>query len=359
MYRLAKGLGPETIYQLSHYAFVELALCGVTAVGEFHYVHHQPDGTPYDDRTELADAVVRAARDAGLRISLLRVLYQRAGAGKEPQGAQLRFSDHDVAAALSDVDTLSRRYQDDPAVAVGIAPHSIRAVPMDSIVSAADHARGSQLPFHMHVAEQKRELDESIAEYGAPPVRALAERGAIDDRFVAVHATHLEDDEVAVLGQARAFACICRTTERDLGDGLCRAADLVNAGVRLCTGVDSHASSDPFEEARAIELDDRSRTETRHSAADATALLVAASRAGYDAIGLGWEGDQVVLNGQDPALCGIEADHLDDAVVFAAGPRAVKQVVVAGDVIVEDGRHPGLQKAQQGYREALALLTSS
>ena len=333
-------------------------MAGVTAVGEFHYLHHQSDGTAYDNRTELADAVIRAATDAGLRIALLRVIYNRAGQDRAPEGAQRRFSDADVELALSDVDYLRSQYAENPMVGVGVAPHSIRAVPLPFIREAAAHADRHGLPFHMHVAEQRRELEECIAEHGSPPIRALAESGVLGPRFVAVHATHLEDDEVRALGKASSFACICRTTERDLGDGLCRSADLVAAGARLCTGVDSHAISDPFEEARAIELDDRSRTEARHVAGEANALLQAATTNGYQAIGLGSTGDQVTLDGDDPAFAGVDDLHLDDAVIFSASPRAVREVTVAGRRIVADGRHIDYETARSEYERALSRLLS-
>jgi formiminoglutamate deiminase len=358
MYQLAEGIDPESIYAISRLAYAELAAAGVTAVGEFHYVHHQADGTPYDDRVVLAEAVVRAARDAGLRICLLRVLYARAGAGKDPEGAQRRFSDGDVDLALADVDTLAARFADDEGVTVGVAPHSVRAVPRPWIAEAARFAAERNLPLHMHVAEQRRELEECIAEHGAPPVRMLAEDGVLSPSFVAVHATHLADDEIAALGDAGAFVCVCRTTERDLGDGLCNAAGLVEAGARLCTGVDSHAISDPFLEARAIELDDRSRAEARHVAAEAPALLEAASANGYGAIGMAGlhDDDQVELDGDDPALIGAGEPLLDDAVMFAASPRAVRQVRVSGKELLDGGRPRGWTEIRRGFEAALTRL---
>lgn len=356
MYQLAERIDPDTLYKLSRLAYVELAMAGVTAVAEFHYLHHQSDGTPYDDRTLLADAVIRAARDTGLRITLLRVLYHRDGHERPAQGAQLRFSDPDVELGLSDVDALRKSYADDSAVHVGLAPHSIRAVPLPWVVEAARHAELHHLPMHMHVSEQRREVDECIAEHGKPPILTLADAGILGPRFVAVHATHLDDDEIRALGAARSFACICRTTERDLGDGLCRSADLASAGVLLCTGVDSHAISDPFEEARSIELDDRTRQESRHVAADAEELLVAATTNGYRAAGLDDDGDEVVLDARDPALAGVDDSNLDDAVVFAATPRAIRTVKVAGRPIVVDGHHPDLDAARADYETALAGL---
>jgi len=359
MYELAGKLDPDSIYSISKFAYTELAMAGVTAVGEFHYVHHQPDGTPYDDRTILAEAVIRAARDVGIRIALLRVVYNRAGDGRAPEGVQRRFCDDSLDDALADVDLLSARFVDDQFVSVGIAPHSVRAVPRPWLAKAASFAREREMPFHMHVAEQRRELEECIAEHGAPPVRMLAEDGVLDHRFVAVHATHLEADEVAALGAAKAFVCICRTTERDLGDGLCDAAALVGAGARLCTGVDSHAISDPFEEARSIELDDRSRSEARHVVANADVLFDAASTTGYDAIGHGGRhtADRVVLDATDPALVGADDALLTDHVIFAATPRSVVEVCVGDDTIVEGGVHRDYDSIRVTYERVLGQLT--
>ncbi|MCB0158946.1 MAG: formimidoylglutamate deiminase, partial [Caldilineaceae bacterium] len=257
MYHLAERLDPERIYALSHFAYVELAMSGVTAVGEFHYVHHAPDGRPYADRVAMADAVIRAAKDSGVRVTLIRTAYLRAGFGQELVPAQRRFVDLDIAPVMDDVDALRARYAGDPLVRVGVAAHSIRAVPLADVVALADFAAARGLPFHMHVAEQRRELDECRAEYGLTPVALLADGGVLSPNFVGVHATHLTADEVMRLGQSGATVCLCRTTERDLGDGLPRTGELAAAGVRLCAGVDSHCAPDAFEELRAVELDER------------------------------------------------------------------------------------------------------
>lgn len=263
MYRLADSLTPESIETLSRKAFEELRRAGVTAVGEFHYVHHQPGGEPYADRTALADAVVRAALDAGLRITLLRTAYARAGAGRGPEGAQRRFSDPTVDLVLSDLDALRARWKHEPRVRVGVAPHSVRAVPAPWIAALHAYASRHGLPFHMHVAEVRGEVDACVAEHGRRPVELLADLGVLDARFVAVHATNLLAHEARLLGEARAFACVCPTTERDLGDGLADLAALRDAGVRLCTGIDSHVITDPIEEARALETHERLRLRRR------------------------------------------------------------------------------------------------
>ncbi len=353
MYRLADALDPETLYAISRFAFVELALAGVTCVGEFHYVHHQKDGTPYEDRTALSDAVIRAALDAGLRITLLRVVYERAGFGRELESAHRRFSDASLDLALGDVETLEARWAGEPRVRVGLAPHSLRAVTRDSFAACVRFADARGLPLHAHVAEVPREVRECLAEHGRRPVEVLADLGALGPRFTAVHATHLSPTEVRGLGRSGASACICRTTERDLGDGFPDVSGLVRAGARIVTGTDSHASSCPFEEARAIELDERPRTNSRTVALDAEGLLAAIAGDAYAALGwAGTEGDSVTLDASDPALVGASDARLTDAVVFGAGPRAVRRVVVGGRPIVEDGRHPEYEKARTAFVQA-------
>lgn len=355
MYELASRVTPEDVFDLSRFAFVELARSGVTAVGEFHYLHHAPGGAPYADRLELSDAVIRAARAAGLRITLLRVIYERAGTGRAPEGAQRRFSDARVEDALGDVEALEARWREDPHVRVGLAPHSVRAVSRASLREASRFAQARDLPLHAHVSEQRREVRECLAEHGLRPVELLAEDGVLGPRFVAVHATHLRPHEAGLLGAASAFACICRTTERDLGDGLPDVAALRAAGARLCVGADSHASSDPFEEARAIELDERTRAEARHVATDATALWHALAGDGYASIG--WEGaerdDEVRLDLHDPALLGVPDG--DDA-LWSATPRAVRTVRVAGQTIVDRGEHVREPDARAAYLAALRRL---
>lgn len=360
MYALAGALDPETLYAVSRFAFVELALAGVTCVGEFHYVHHQPDGTPYAERTALSDAVIRAALDAGLRITLLRVVYERAGYGRVVEPAQRRFFDADVDDALRDVDTLRARWASEPRVRIAIAPHSLRAVTRPVLEACTRYAAAHALPLHAHVSEVEREVRECIAEHGMRPVELLADVGALGERFTAVHATHLSPSEVRSFGAARAFACVCRTTERDLGDGFPDVSGLVRAGARLVTGTDSHASSCPFEEARAIELDERPRTGARTVALDADQLLAAISADAYAALGWGGAlGDAVTLDVDDPALVGAPSGRPSDAVMFAGSPRAVRDVVVAGERIVEGGHHAGYGAARDAFVRAVGALLGS
>jgi formiminoglutamate deiminase len=361
MYALAGQLDPESIYRLSRFAYAELAMAGVTAVGEFHYVHHQPGGQPYEDRTALADAVIAAALDVGIRINLQRVIYQRAGAGKELEPGQERFCDATIDASLADIDTLRKRHASSPLATIGLAVHSVRAVSRPWIRDASAYAKAESLPMHMHLSEQRKELAECMQEHGVPPVLLMAQDEILDDKFVAVHATHLGAEEVKALGDARSYVCICRTTERDLGDGHCDAQALLEAGARLCTGVDSHAISDPFEECRAMELDQRSQKEARTLVADATELLRAATEHGYGSLGLEEHAgtDEVRLSRSDPALAGLVDETIDDAVVFAAGPRAVDEVLVAGQTIVASGLHRNYEEIRQDFESCLTSLRSA
>jgi formimidoylglutamate deiminase len=324
MYRLADALTPESIHAVSLVAYRELHRAGVRTVGEFHYVHHQPGGAPYADRTVLADAVIQAARDAGLRVALLRVVYARAGAGRPPEGAQRRFSDADLDRALADVDTLRARWAGDPAVRIGVAPHSVRAVPPEWLRPIAEHAARHALPLHMHVAEQPAEIAACLAETGRRPVELLADHGVLGPRFVAVHATHLAAHEPQLLAAAGAFVCLCPTTERDLGDGLPDVGALHAAGVRLCAGIDSHVMTSPLEDLRGIELGERLRTGRRvtfraEGRTPAEELWRIGSIEGAAACGFADAGGTIMVDTDAPELALVREEHLLDAVVYSGG----------------------------------------
>ncbi len=337
MYRIADGLTPESIGAISRRAFEELRRAGVVAVGEFHYVHHQPGGAPYEDRTILADAVIQAALDAGLRVTLLRTAYARAGAGREPEGAQRRFCDPSVSRVLDDLDALRSKWSRDARVRIGVAPHSVRAVPAPWIRALHDYATRHAMPFHMHVAEVEGEITECVAEHRRRPVELLSDLGVLDARFVAVHATNLLVHEARLLGEARAFACVCPTTERDLGDGLADLSALRAAGVRLCTGIDSHVITDPIEEVRALESHERLRLRRRVTFAPdvgrtpAEQLLVDASVHG--ALACGWDVDvdaratswapDTLIDTRSLALADVAREGLLDALMFSGSAACV------------------------------------
>lgn len=332
MYAIAEKLDPDAIGRVSSVAFRELAASGVRTVGEFHYVHHQPDGTPYAERTILADRVIEAALAAGLRVALLRVAYARGGPGvTELAPAQRRFVDRDVDHVLRDVEALRARWGAHPDVRIGIAPHSVRACPPEWIRDLASAARALDVPLHAHVAEQPAEIETCVAETGRRPVELLGDLGALGPRFVAVHATHLAPHEARLLGEASAFACICPTTERDLGDGLPDLAALRGAGARICVGVDSHVICDPLEEIRALETGERLRTLRRNTfvpeagSSPARALWDEGSRVGALACGFDDEGGEVEIDRDDPALLLVDDELVLDAVVFGAPARVVRR----------------------------------
>lgn len=326
MYEVAAELDPERIYQISRVAYEELRRAGIRTVGEFHYVHHQVDGTPYADRTVLSEAVIQAARDEKLRICLLRVVYHRAGPGQEAAGVQRRFSDARLETALRDVEELASRHAASDDVRIGIAPHSVRAVPPAWLAPLAAFAARHRMPLHMHVAEQPAEIAACVEETGLRPVDLLADHGVLSERFVAVHATHLGEGEAQRLGAAGSRVCLCPTTERDLGDGLPDVSALQAAGVRLCVGVDSHVLTSPLEDLRGIELGERLRLGRRavirpEAATPAEALWQIGSNEGAEACGFADSGGFITLDRAARELSLVEERDLLDAIVFSGTDR--------------------------------------
>lgn len=277
MYRLAADLTPDGYRALAAEVYAEMRATGITAVGEFHYLHHQPDGTPYDDPNEMGRALLAAADDAGVRIRLLDTCYLAAGFGRPVDGVQRRFSDGDADAWAARVEA----FDDDR---VGAAIHSVRAVPREQLGTVARWAQGRGVPLHVHLSEQVEENDACREAHGLTPTQLLADEGVLGPMTSVVHATHLDPVDVRLLGDARVFACFCPTTERDLADGIGPARALHDAGARLTLGSDSHAVIDLFEEMRAVEMHERlaSRRRGHWSAAE---LLAAATYDGHASLG--------------------------------------------------------------------------
>jgi formiminoglutamate deiminase len=350
MYDLAGRLDPERLHRLARAAFAELALAGVTTVGEFHYVHHASGGVPYADPAAMGSALVAAAAEVGLRLTLLDTAYLRSGFDVELAPVQRRFVDRDVAAWAERAST----WKPSATLRVGAAIHSVRAVPVDAMQAVAAWARHRDVPLHAHVSEQRAEDDACLAVHGCTPMALLDSVGAISPRFTAVHATQATDDDIRLLGGDGSTCCLCPTTERDLADGIGPAAALVAAGARLAVGSDSHAVVDLFEEARAVELDERLATGKR-GAISAAVLLGAATAGGAHSLGwpeagelaVGRLADVVVLALESPRLAGAEPDHLVDGAVFAATAADVRHVAVGGRWIVRDGAHVTLDVAAE------------
>ena len=353
MYDAASRLDPDRYRRLATAVFGEMALAGMAVVGEFHYLHHQPDGTPYADPNAMGEALLAAAADAGIRITLLDTLYQHGGLGPDghlpPAGAQLRYCDPDPATWAERVAALP----ESPRHRVGAAIHSVRAVAPEGMAIAADWARSRAVPLHAHVSEQVAENDACLAWHGLSPVELLAERGVLGSNFCAVHATHLTEHDIHLLAASGSTVCMCPTTERDLGDGIGPTTALRRAGIPFHLGSDSHATIDHFEEARAIELDERLRSQQR-GLHDAASLLGAATEVGHAA--LGWDDAGRIEDGRRADLTTIRLDSVRTAgtpphlavagAVFAASAADITNVVIDGVTIARDGVHHRIDVAE-------------
>ncbi|MGQ4490124.1 formimidoylglutamate deiminase [Streptomyces sp. SAS_281] len=365
MYQVASRLTPDTYYALARAVYAEMALAGITAVGEFHYLHHAPGGTPYDNPNAMGEALIAAARAAGIRITLLDTAYLSAGFGsgpddyREPDRHQARFSDGTADAWAERAALL----KGDDHTVIGAAVHSVRAVPAGQLATVARWAEERQAPLHVHLSEQTAENDACLAAHGRTPARLLADHGVLGPRTTGVHNTHLTDEDIALIGSTATGTCMCPTTERDLADGIGPAAALQHAGSPLSLGSDSHAVIDLFEEARAMELDERLRTR-RRGHWTAAALLRAASADGHAA--LGRPGAGVLEPGAPADLVTVALDSVRTAgpvprlaaetAVFAASAADVRHTVVAGRHLVRDGRHTLVDDVPQALAQAIGAL---
>ncbi len=348
MYDLAGRLDPDSYLELATAVYREMEAAGITSVGEFHYLHHQPDGTPYDEPNAMGLALIEAARRAGVRIALLDTCYLTAGPGRPPEGVQVRFSDGTAADWQERTDELTADVGGD--VVVGAAVHSVRAVPLDDIRLVAEWSDRFETPLHVHLSEQVAENEECLDVYGRTPTEVLSEAGALTDRTTVVHATHLTDADVARLGGAGCRACFCPTTERDLGDGIGPSRALLDAGARLTLGSDSHAVVDLLEEMRALEMDERLAQRSRGHWS-APELLRCATADGHASVGFGDAGriavgqraDLVTLDLASPRTAG--GGPTAETAAFAATAADITQVVAGGRVVhrAEDAAEVGAE----------------
>ena len=346
MYSAANRLGAEDIYDVSRMVFLEMALTGITAVGEFHYIHHQPDGSPYSDPNLLAREVIRAARDVGIRIALLRVAYARAGFEREPNPQQIRFIDNSPDTYLKHFELLLEAPELKDGMAwAGIAPHSVRAVPLDYLKPIIAFANARELPVHMHVAEQPAEVSACIEEYGRSPVALLDTEGLLSPRFTAVHAIHVTPKAISGFARAGAMVCACPTTERNLGDGIVPVDAYFNAGVPVSLGTDSQIQIDLLEDARELEYHLRLQKMERNvlppQALFDCATIHGAKSIGFPGgkLGPGSAADFFTVDLDDPSIAGSSHEDLLASIVFSLSRSAVRDVVVAGKRVIENGRH--------------------
>ncbi|MFJ7155864.1 formimidoylglutamate deiminase [Streptomyces sp. NPDC101118] len=361
MYGVAQKLTPDSYFSLARATYAEMALAGITSVGEFHYVHHAPGGTPYADPNAMGEALIAAAAEAGIRITLLDTAYLSSGFGEAPNAHQLRFSDGTAEAWAERVSALKDREH----ARIGAAIHSVRAVPADQLSTVARWADERRAPLHVHLSEQTAENEACEAAHGVTPTRLLADHGVLGPRTTGVHNTHLTDADIALLGGTTTGTCMCPTTERDLADGIGPAVRLQRAGSPLSLGSDSHAVIDLLEEARAMELNERLASRTRGHWT-AAALLRAATADGHAA--LGWSEAGTIEAGALADLTTIALDSVRTAgplprlgaetAVFAATAADVRHVFVAGRQIVRDGAHQSVPDVPAALAEAVAAVRS-
>jgi formiminoglutamate deiminase len=350
MYRLADRLDPDSYRALATATFAEMVLAGFTCVGEFHYLHHDRGGVPYSEPNEMGNVLLDAAAVAGIRITLLDACYLQAGLTGEAvlNVTQRRFSDGDALAWVQRVD----RLEDTTDARIGAAIHSVRSVDPASMTVVEEWAATRDAVLHAHVSEQPAENEQCNAVHRCTPVELLERRGVLGGRFTAVHATHLAARDIDLLQSSRSTCCICPTTERDLADGIGPTSALRDRGIAMCTGTDSHAVIDPFEEVRGIELDERLAS-LRRGTHRVGELLAAATEAGYRS--LGWhDGGRIAVGAladltsvalSSPRLAGTDPEHAAAAVVFAATGGDVHHVIVGGRVVVADGVHTTIDVA--------------
>jgi len=366
MYGAALSLSPEEVYDVSRAAFLEMVHAGYTSVGEFHYLHRDESGERYADPNELAHRVIAAAQSVGIRIILLNVCYATGGIDQPLSAEQRRFATPDLELYLTDTAALSDHYRGTPGVGVGVAPHSVRAVPRAWLSELHDWASERGLPYHIHVSEQPAEVEAAVEAWGLRPVELLAEEGVVDERLTAVHATHLVPGEVDLLGRAGATVCACPTTERDLGDGFLLGLELLEAGASIALGSDSQTVIDPFEEMRLVEYHERLRrlervVLTAPGAGDrlenAPPLLEMGTHSGARSLGLragtieeGHLADLVGIDLSDPRLAGSTPESLAAMLTLSAPPAVVSDLWVGGVRRLEEGSHPLDEEAPAALR---------
>jgi formimidoylglutamate deiminase len=337
MYALAWELAPDSIREVSRRCYGEMLSAGYTSVTEFHYVHHRPDGTPYRDPNALAKAVTLAAEDTGIRLLLLPVAYARGGLP--------RFQDPSVHEFLQRVDDLRGWSEGRPLVEVGVAAHSVRAVPRGWLQEIGSYARRDDLPLHIHADEQPREIEECQAEYGMRPIELLARIGFLGTSTTIIHATHAGEEELDLLSQHGASVCACPTTEGNLGDGFLPAKGILERDIRLSIGSDSHVRIDPFEELREIETNARRLSGrrnvliTEHDTSPTPYLLRAGW--GHSGVQAGDPADLIEIDLSHPSLADVEVRNLPSALVFGAGSGVVAGTWVDGRKVYARGNAVG------------------
>jgi formiminoglutamate deiminase len=354
MYGAADRLDPDRYRALARGVYAEMAVAGITSVGEFHYLHHDSGGRRYSDPNAMGHALIEAAADARVRLTLLDTCYLSSAADGSPlnDGPQQRFGDGSGEGWAERVEALYQQMESNHDVLVGAALHSVRGVPAEHMPVVVEWAAEHEAPLHVHSSEQRAEIDQCVAAYGRTPTAVLKDAGVLGPRTTAVHATHLTPEDIGAMNDTATGVCFCPTTERDLGDGIGPAPALIDSKGLFSLGSDSHAVIDMFEEARAVELDERLAREQRGVIA-ASKLLHAATAGGQHALGwtdagrlqVGARADLVAVDLSSVRTAG--GDATPETVVFAASAGDVTDVVIDGRVVVADGRHVHVDSAAE------------
>lgn len=364
MYHAAATLAPPDVYDVARMAFLEMVMAGTTTVGEFHYLHTQPDGLPYDDPNELAKQVIAAAKSVGIRIILLRAAYFRAGYQLPPDPGQTRFIETPHSYLENTKALLDSYAADVDTISIGIAPHSIRAVPLDALREISAWGKEEHLPIHMHVAEQVAENDACLAEHGATPVAFLSREKILSPDFTGVHSIHMDAIEIQKLAEAGSIICSCPTTERNLGDGILAADQAMRAGIPIAFGSDSQAQIAPLEDARQLDYHLRLAQQQRvildqiDGTGLAERLFTCATKNGANALKVnagslepGARADFFTADLDDLSIAGHAPSDLLPIVVFSLERTAIRDVAVQGKMILRDGRHAHQADILDRYRE--------
>lgn len=370
MYRAALHLTPDEMFAVARMAFLEMACAGITTVGEFHYVHRQPDGGPYEDPNLLAKRVIDAATSVGIRICLLRVAYARAGFELPPNPGQRRFYES-CDEFLSAANSLAAYVADRPTVSMGVAPHSIRATSLPDIERIATWADENDKPIHLHMAEQTAELTACVREHEMTPVALMAERGLLSRRVTLVHAIHITDEEVAAIAKAGTTICSCPTTERNLGDGIIDADKAIAAGIPFSFGSDSQATINLLEDARELDYHLRLKQQRRvlldriDGEEMSTRLFRYATVGGAQSLRVhtgvlqaGYPADFFAVDLTDVSIAGSTVDELLSTIVFTLERTAVKDVVVNGQRVIWMGKHAQSTEIVAEYRKVAGRVAS-
>lgn len=371
MYQFLEKLTPEDMQAIAAQLYVEMLKAGYTSVGEFHYIHHQPNGVPYEDRALISKYVISAAKEAGISTTHMPVLYAYSGfGGLQPTEGQKRFINNETQ-IIEIITSLKSYYKNDPQIKIGLAHHSLRAVSPEMLKAATQdmHQFDSQSPIHIHIAEQNKEVNDCLMWCGVRPVEWLLENMNVDKHWCLVHATHMTESETHNLARSGAIAGLCPTTEANLGDGLFNLANYIQEGGKFGIGSDSHISVNMIEELRMLEYgqrlkhQERTISKTKNEPSVGSYLFNMSVRGGAQALGhpagsieVGKRADFIVLDPNNPALLCKGEDFILDSLIFASNSNPIKHVIAGGKHVVQNFQHISEHKIMRDYQNTLSKL---